>query len=529
MRLRHIGFSFVVLGLAVGASPARAQESRDDKFSAWDRNRDGRLEMGEMQANQANFRAMDCNHDGYLSREEFTNRYQCDDNNANATAPAPAPAAVLPAEDDYARLDQNRDGVVSRVEWTRSDNFRRYDRDNDGVVTRDEYRNPVDPNAPEGRFVDEDLNRDGVISRGEWRSSRGAFDALDVDRDGVLTAAEYSRIGSANLGTWQARFDALDRNHDGTVSRFEWRGETASFGTADLNNDNVVSREEYATLYGGGTDPGSYARNARFDVLDRNHNGEVARGEWRGESISFDAVDRNRDNHVTRDEYLGMGTGSASDSTELRFRTLDRNHNGYLSTSEYRGESVPFRTADRDRDDRISLEEYASLSQSGAYSDARDQRFRELDRNNDGLLTSYEWRGENVPFATADRNNDRTVTRDEYLAATGYAGTDPYRRVAYDPRTERFNLEDRNRDGRIARSEWQGERGAFDVLDADRDGYVSNAEYRDRSRLVGVFTGWDSNRDGVLTREEFRYGQPLFDRLDVNRDGVLSRDEFLAM
>jgi Ca2+-binding EF-hand superfamily protein len=348
----------------------------------------------------------------------------------------------------------------------------------------------------------------------------------------VLSLAEYSNVASSNPGSWTARFDALDRNRDGALSRYEWRGETVAFGTADRNNDNVVTRDEYATLYGSGygTDTGSLARNARFDVLDRNRNGEISRGEWRGESISFDAVDRNRDNHVTRDEYLAMGTGSAEDSTELRFRALDRNHNGYLSTSEYRGESVPFRVADRDRDDRISLDEYASLSQSGANSDTRDQRFRELDRNNDGLLTSYEWRGENVPFATADRNGDRTVTRDEYLAATaGYNTSDPYRRVSYDPRDERFNLEDRNRDGRIARSEWQGERGAFDILDQNRDGYVSAAEYRDRSALVGQFVSWDSNRDGVLTREEFRYGKPLFDRLDVNRDGVVSRDEFLAM
>src|SRR6476661_5931992 len=116
MRLRHIGFLFVVLGLAVGVSPARAQESRDDKFRAWDTNRDGRLEMGEMQANQANFRAMDCNHDGYLSRDEFTNRYQCDENNANATAPAPAPAPVYQNQDEFWRLDSNRDGVLTQGE-----------------------------------------------------------------------------------------------------------------------------------------------------------------------------------------------------------------------------------------------------------------------------------------------------------------------------------------------------------------------------------------------------------------------------
>jgi Ca2+-binding EF-hand superfamily protein len=209
---------------------------------------------------------------------------------------------------------------------------------------------------------------------------------------------------------------------------------------------------------------------------------------------------------------------------------LDRNNNGYISTGEWRGEMAAFRDVDRNRDNRITRDEYLNLySDNSGYWDLRDQRFRELDRNNDGRLTSYEWRGENISFNTADRDRDRTVTRDEFFAASGYTGTSPYRRVGYDPRDDRFYGEDRNRDGRIARSEWQGERGAFDILDQNRDGYVSSAEYRDRSALAGQFSSWDSNRDGVLTREEFRYGRPLFDRLDSNRDGVLSRDEYLLM
>src|SRR6266850_3960205 len=87
MRVRHIGISLAVLALAGWAPVVRAQESREDKFRAWDRNHDGLLEMGEMQQNQANFRAMDCNHDGYLDLNEFTNRYQCGDQPAPAAEP----------------------------------------------------------------------------------------------------------------------------------------------------------------------------------------------------------------------------------------------------------------------------------------------------------------------------------------------------------------------------------------------------------------------------------------------------------
>ena len=67
----------------------------------------------------------------------------------------------------------------------------------------------------------------------------------------------------------------------GAISRYEWRGETAPFSSVDRNNDNVVTRDEYAAVYGGvpGTDPASYAREQRFRVLDRNNNGEISRGE----------------------------------------------------------------------------------------------------------------------------------------------------------------------------------------------------------------------------------------------------------
>src|SRR6185369_16001799 len=197
MRLRHVSVSLAVLGFAVAAPALHAQDSRDDKFRAWDTNRDGRLEIGEMQQNQANFRAMDCNHDGYLSYDELTNRYRCDENSSTSVPPP----VVDPVRDDdeYARLDRNRDGVLTQGEWVSGvDAFRRYDRNTDGRVTRDEYGNPLDANSVEGRFQSEDLNNDGMITRGEWRGDRVTFDRLDRDHDAVLNYYEYANLAPAD-------------------------------------------------------------------------------------------------------------------------------------------------------------------------------------------------------------------------------------------------------------------------------------------------------------------------------------------
>src|SRR6185503_15448220 len=168
----------------------------------------------------ANFRAMDCNHDGYLSYDEFTNRYRCDENSSTALPPA--------VEDEYSRLDRNRDGFLSQGEFAAgADAFRRYDRNNDGRVTRDEYASPLDPNSAEGRFQVEDLNNDGAIARGEWRGDRVTFDRLDRNNDGVVRWEEYANPPAT--GSVDATFDAIDRNNDRVITRGEWQVDRATF------------------------------------------------------------------------------------------------------------------------------------------------------------------------------------------------------------------------------------------------------------------------------------------------------------
>jgi len=431
MKLRHVGISLAALTLAASAA-ARAQ-TRDDTFNAWDSNHDGRLEMGEMQQNQANFKAMDCDHDGYLSRDEFVNRYRCDQNNAAAAADAaqaPAVNAAIP-RDEFWRLDRNRDGVVTRGEWSADgDTFRRYDRNNDGRVTRDEYMNPMDVNSPEYRFQSEDRNNDGVLTRSEWRGSRAEFERMDRNRNGVLDFNEYTNTTTAtpyDNGSWQTRFDTMDRNHDGTLSSWEWRGESTSFRDADVNSDNRVSRDEYARLYGrSSSDNGGYGRDRtadatidqRFRDLDRNRDGQLTRYEWRNETVPFNTTDRNGDMVVTaseyRDAYYASGTygdqyrRTSFDPNNQRFNYEDRNHDGRITQAEWRGERGAFDILDRNNDGVISVSEYRDRS-------ALADQFSSWDSNRDGLLDRNEWRYGGPLFERLDVNRDGRVSRDEFL------------------------------------------------------------------------------------------------------------------
>ena len=80
----------------------------------------------------------------------------------------------------------------------------------------------------------------------------------------------------------------------------------------------------------------------------------------------------------------------------------------------------------------------------------------------------------------------------------------------------------------------------FDVVDTDRDGRISLAEYQER--MSWAFRQMDANRDGILApSEQLVPGAPTttlaelqarlerqFHRQDKNRNGSLDAREFLA-
>lgn len=94
----------------------------------------------------------------------------------------------------------------------------------------------------------------------------------DGNGDGVITRAEYAAFR-------MARFDRLDRNHDGYISREDFgrmirlmprigRRIDALLALADTNYDGRVSRAEYAA-----------APMPLFDKLDLNHDGRLDQRE----------------------------------------------------------------------------------------------------------------------------------------------------------------------------------------------------------------------------------------------------------
>ncbi len=100
------------------------------------------------------------------------------------------------------------------------------------------------------RYAEMDRDRDGVITRSEWRGTRQAFDTADWNHDGVLSGDEVrldARNGqtAAESATLRAEFLRLDRNNDGIVTSSEWKGSRAEFTDHDLNRDGLLTEREY--------------------------------------------------------------------------------------------------------------------------------------------------------------------------------------------------------------------------------------------------------------------------------------------
>ena len=227
---------------------------------------------------------------------------------------------------------------------------------------------PAAPGAQaQMRFQGMDTNNDGVITRAEWRGSDRAFQNQDWNGDGRLSGPEVTAGGRRNQNFEEA--DHLPNRYERYVS---WT--QAGFTNLDHNRDRRITSNEWhfdtetfrrVDRNGDGAiDQTEFlgkeddARDASFDDLDWNNNGRVERSEWSGSAAVFNGLDRNRDGVLSRFEVVG-GVDTPNDTYD-EFASLDYNRNGTLSRDEWHWSAVSFNRRDSNRDGLLSPQEFAT-------------------------------------------------------------------------------------------------------------------------------------------------------------------------
>lgn len=261
-----VGFPLICTNLDAQGAGAQGRGRAGMRFAGMDRNKDGVIARTEWQGSDASFKVHDWNNDGMLSGDEVRPGAR------RAARGGEPPDFVNPdreyAFDDwtnggFAYLDHNKDGRITGDEWHFDrDGFRRADHNNDGWLTRREFLggDDAEDDDREDSFRNLDSNNDGRISRDEWHGTRARFDALDDDRNGVLTRAEVA----GSVEPPPDLFTSVDVNRDAAVTRDEWHWSRVSFDQRDTNHDGRLTRAEFAGTAATAPDQGP-AYRAGYD------------------------------------------------------------------------------------------------------------------------------------------------------------------------------------------------------------------------------------------------------------------------
>ncbi|HUT93717.1 MAG TPA: M56 family metallopeptidase [Thermoguttaceae bacterium] len=284
------------------------------------------------------FLQLDANHDGHLTREEFT-------------ADRATPVAIGRAKEVFDLADRDKDDRVTFEEYERKPNraaFLLLDVDQDDRLTLGEASagSPIrdlDPGRAQAVFDLLDEDDDGTLTPEEHAAPRSPefwFVRTDRNNDGRLSLSEFSERNSGLARTSRVRrvFAALDRDGDGDLDfeEFSDNPQEVLFTKSDIDADGKLSFQEFAARKG--TPEEVAAAKKAFSQKDSDGDGSLSFKEYafRGEDAEFWKADQNGDNRINREEFEVSRIWTTAGDALAAFGSFDRNRDDTISLSEFR-------------------------------------------------------------------------------------------------------------------------------------------------------------------------------------------------
>ena len=192
------------------------------------------------------------------------------------------------------------------------------------------------------------------------------------------------------------KYQGMDQNNDGKITRKEWQ---KSFKDNDWNGDGVLSGDEVS--------PGASrwsASSHQFSQMDRNNNGLISRNEWTGATQDFYRLDQDHSGNLSIKEF-DQRPGPD------QFSEFDYDNDRVITYGEwYPNTRRSFEVLDLNRDGKLTRDEFYNPQKYPV------SVFRELDQNNDGMVSPREWRSTNDSFNRLDTNGNNLLSEAEFNA-----------------------------------------------------------------------------------------------------------------
>jgi Ca2+-binding EF-hand superfamily protein len=156
----------------------------------------------------------------------------------------------------------------------------------------------------------------------------------------------------------------------------------------------------------------SYSSGQLIDDIDSDKDGFVSREEW---ARFFAAQDAGGDGILSPEELKlyrqGLQVKEEDRGRENAFKRLDKDGNGLMSRQEWPGGDRFFNRSDANRDGAVSQEEF--LSHRAAFWNAL---FEDWDANNDRIIPRSEWLDSESKFLLTDRDRDGVIDEEEFYS-----------------------------------------------------------------------------------------------------------------